>query len=230
MTNSPLVLSPGVPAYAALRDVIRADIMAGRLPAGTRLTTASLVERFGISQMPVREALQALEGEGLITILPHKGATVLSLDAKRVSDIYDLRGAVESLLVRRSVPNLTNAAMKQLRQIHAELSAAVAAGNSSEVFALNTRFHTLINRHADNPEAIGVYDRYVNIVGSLRTQYGFSQFRMQQMEEEHEQILAALLAQDEDRLDAIIRLHVEGAKEDLIERMQAAAPARTGTG
>src|SRR5688500_19806519 len=104
--------------------------MAGRLPAGTRLTTSSLVERFGISQLPVREALQALEGEGLITILPHKGATVLSLDAKRVSDIYDLRGAVESLLVRRSLPNLTNAAMRQLGEIHRDLAAAVKAEDS----------------------------------------------------------------------------------------------------
>lgn len=229
MKNPPLVLTPGLPAYAALRDVMRADIMAGRLPAGTRLTTASLVERFGISQMPVREALQALEGEGLITILPHKGATVLSLDAKRVSDIYDLRGAVESLLIRRSLPNLTNAAMKQLGQIHADLSAAVAAGNSAEVFALNTRFHTLINRHADNPEAVGVYDRYVNILGSLRAQYGFSQFRMRQMEKEHEQILAALRDQDEARLDAVVRVHVEGAKQDLISRMEE-VPAKTGTG
>ncbi len=230
MKTKPLVLTPGLPAYAALRDVIRADIMAGRLPAGTRLTTSSLVERFGISQMPVREALQALEGEGLITILPHKGATVLSLDAKRVSDIYDLRGAVESLLVRRSLPNLTNAAMRQLGEIHRDLAAAVKAEDSETVFSLNTTFHSTINRHAENPEASAVYGRYVNILGSLRAHYGFSQFRMRQMEKEHEKLLKLLRDQDEAKLDDLIRVHVEGAKLDLISRMEAAMPAATGTG
>jgi DNA-binding GntR family transcriptional regulator len=180
--------------------------------------------------MPVREALQALEGEGLITILPHKGATVLSLDAKRVSDIYDLRGAVESLLVRRSLPNLTNAAMRQLGEIHRDLAAAVKAEDSETVFSLNTTFHSTINRHAENPEACAVYGRYVNILGSLRAHYGFSQFRMRQMEKEHEKLLKLLRDQDEAKLDDLIRVHVEGAKLDLISRMEAAMPAATGTG
>jgi len=229
MKTTPLVLPPGLPAYAALRDVIRADIIAGRLPAGTRLATASLVERFGISQMPVREALQALEGEGLITILPHKGATVLSLYPKRIGDIYDLRGAVESLLVRRSLPNLTNAAMAELAAIHRDLKAAVKRSDSGAVFTLNSRFHMLINRHADNPEALAVYDRYVNILGSLRAQYGFSPFRMRQMADEHEQLLDALRRQDEAKLDKVVRTHVVGAKVDLISRMEQEVPAATGT-
>src|SRR6266508_1850881 len=111
---------PGAPTYAALRDVLRAEILSGKIPAGTRLTTASLVERFGFSQMPVREALQALHGEGLIEIQPHRGAGVLPLDITRVRNIYDLRAAIEGLLVRLAVPNLTNAALSQLAQIQQE--------------------------------------------------------------------------------------------------------------
>lgn len=227
MISSFLDLPPGVPAYAALRDHLRADIVSGRIPAGTRLTTASLVERFGISQMPVREALQALEGEGLINILPHKGAKVLSLDARRVSNIYDVRGVIESLLIRLAVPNLTNAAMARLAEIHETLKKEVREGDDESVFALNQEFHKLIYRHAENADALGVYDRYANLLGVLRGTYGFDRLRLRQMVDEHGQILEALRAQDEERLEKLARLHCEGAKVDLVARMEPEGSARS---
>lgn len=229
--RTPFEMRPGVPAYAAVRDVIRAEIMDGEISAGARLTTAFLVKRFGISQMPVREALQALEGEGLIRILPHKGATVLSLDSKRVGNIYDLRGAVEALLVRKCLPNITNAAMAELSEIHRVLKDAVDRGEPRTVFDLNTKFHSLIYRYAQNPEAEGVYDRYAKLLGTLRGRYGFSPFRMHQMVDEHDEILDALRRQDEAELDVLMRSHVEGAKLDLVSRIEIeeAAPPKTGT-
>src|SRR5918997_1452748 len=98
-------------AYSALTDILREEIVSGRLAAGSRLTVEDLASRYGVSTMPVREALQRLRGEGIIVLLPHRGARVVSLDENLVSNIYDLRGAIESLLARRSLPNLTNAAM-----------------------------------------------------------------------------------------------------------------------
>lgn len=220
-----LLSGTGTPAYAVVRDTIRSEIMRGRLLPGARLTTASLVERFGISQMPVREALQALEGEGLVTILPHRGATVLSLDEKRVVDIYRVRGSIEGLLACLSLPNLTNAAMSEIAAVHRELKEVLARGEQKAIFPLNARFHNLIYRHADNPEALGIYDRYAGILGALRDRYGFSALRMRQIADEHEEILQALRTQDEARLEAVVRLHMEGAKADLVARMrQDAAP------
>lgn len=220
----------GLPAYAHIRDTIRSEIMGGRLQPGTRLTIASLVERFGISQMPVREALQALEGEGLLTILPHRGATVLSLDEKRVVNIYRVRGAVEGLLARLSLPNLTNAAMKEIAVVHRELSAVLADGNQDAIFPLNTRFHNLIYRHADNPEALAIYNHYAGLLGALRDRFGFGALRMRQIAEEHEEIVVSLRMQDEDRLEAVIRLHMEGAKDDLVARMRRAPITAAGSG
>ena len=210
----------GIPAYAVVRDAIRNQIVAGRLRPGSRLTIRSLVDQFGISQMPIREALQALEGEGLITMLPHRGATVLQLDPKRVGDIYDVRGAIESLLMRLSVPNLTNAAMAELTAIHEEFKKSRRLGDQQAVFALNSRFHSLIYRHANNPEAQAVYERYTNILGALRDRFGFSEARMYRIEAEHAQIIEALRAQDEVQLENVVRAHMEGAKADLVSQMQ----------
>ena len=228
--TTPLELSPGIPTYAALRDRLRAEILSGKIPAGARLTTASLVKRFGISQMPVREALQALQGEGLITIAPHRGAGVQRFDAKRVRNVYDLRGALESLLIRLAVPNLTNRAMAKLAELHRQIAERVAAEDFGEVFDLNREFHNLIYRHADNDEALQSYDRYAQLLGTLRAHFGFSRTRMRTMVSEHEEILETLRIQDEDRLALLARSHMEGAKADLLARMAEAppVPARRG--
>ncbi|MBZ9894366.1 GntR family transcriptional regulator [Mesorhizobium sp. B2-2-4] len=219
--DTPLDLLPGVPAYAAIRDFIRAEILSGRLAAGTRLTTGSLVQRFNLSQMPVREALQALEGEGLVTILPHRGATVLSLDAGRVANIYDLRTAIEVLLVRSSLPNMTNSTMAKLVALHEELAAAAERRDVHTVFELNLRFHDLLYFHADNPEARGIYDRFAKLLGTLRGRYGYSEARMFDMVEEHERILQALRNQELARLITLVRDHANGAKADLVASIRA---------
>jgi len=208
-----------LPTYASLRDTLRQEILSGKLAAGTRLTAASVVERFGYSQMPVREALQALQGEGLIDIQPHKGASVLPLDARRVRNIYDTRAAIECLLVRLSVPNLTNSAMARLAAIHEDFTAASQSHNVEAIFNWNNAFHDLIYRHADNDESLVIYDRYAILLGSLRGTHGYSADRLAQMVTEHETILQALRRQDVPWLEATTRAHVEGARDDLLQRM-----------
>ncbi|MGV6873552.1 GntR family transcriptional regulator [Pseudochelatococcus sp. B33] len=226
LETAKLEIEPGVPTYAVLRDRLRAEILSGKLPAGARLTTASLVQRFGVSQMPIREALQALEGEGLIEIAPHKGAAVLPLDATRVRNIYDLRGALEALLVRLAIPNLSNRAMAQIAATHHQMVEAVRKGETAQLFALNHQFHDLIYRHADNDEAFSMYNRYASLLSSLRETYGFSAGRLDQMMKEHGEILAALQAQDEARLTSLTERHCEGAKLDMLDLMQNEAYGR----
>ncbi|SHG68005.1 DNA-binding transcriptional regulator, GntR family [Pollutimonas bauzanensis] len=215
-----LEIPPGVPTYAALRDRLRAEILSGRLAAGSRLTTASLVQRFGVSQMPVREALQALEGEGLLEIAPHKGAAVLPLDEARVRNIYDLRGALEALLIRLAVPNLSNRAMAQLAAAHEHMKEEAKKDDPARLFALNHQFHDLIYRHADNPEAYAMYNRYASLLCSLRERYGFGVLRIRDMLAEHEEILGLLRSQDEGRLSSLAERHCQGAKFDLLNLMR----------
>ena len=88
------------PTYARVCELLRKDILSGQFPPGARLKIAELSQAYGVSQMPIREALQQLQGEGLLDILPNRGASVRTVDARMVRNIYDLRGAIESMLVR----------------------------------------------------------------------------------------------------------------------------------
>ena len=115
-------------SYEVLTDKLREEIVSGRLPAGARLAIEDIAERYAVSTMPVRQALQRLQGEGIIELLPHKGARVVRPDLEFVANVYDLRGAVESLLARKCLPRITNAAMQRLDELHSEFVAVVDEG------------------------------------------------------------------------------------------------------
>jgi len=213
--------------YAALTDLLRQEIVSGKLPADSRITVADVASRYGVSQMPVREALQCLQGEGIVVLLPHKGARVLSLDAHFVNNMYDLRGAMESLLARLALPNLTNAAMKQLEEIWQQIDQTAKNGDEKRLLALNGEFHRLLYRHADNPIALEIYNRYSGLMGTLRQKYGEGPGRLEEMSAGLAGVLDALRAQDAERLANLVSLQCELAKKDLLGLMGQAWQAQT---
>lgn len=219
MPDVRLTAPVGTPAYAALRDQLRKDIVSGAIPNGTRLTVFELVRRYGVSQMPIREALQALQGEGLVNILPHRGARVLSLDAKFIRNVYSIRTAVELLLASSSLPNIGGDEIHELEAIQKRFALAAQHGDADEVFALNREFHYTIYRHADNDEAVRIYDHYNALIGALRRVYDFGPARRERMVAEHEDTLAALRSRDGARLTSSIRAQCERGLGDVLASM-----------
>ena len=206
--------------YAVLTDILRQEIVSGNLPEGSRITVAEVTARYNVSQMPVREALQCLQGEGIVVILPNKGARVLSLDRHFVNNVYDLRGAVESLLARLALPNLTNAVMARLEEIWQKIDQAAKAGDEKLLLSLNTEFHQLLYRHADNPIAFEIYNRYRGLMGTLRQKYGEGPGRLEEIAAGLAEVLSALKAQDAERLSALSQQMCEQAKKDILKLME----------
>src|SRR6185312_15044925 len=111
--NSP----QGVPAqtnYTRLRDLIRADIVEGRLPSGARLKIDELAKRYESSAIPVREALQQLQGEGVVVFLPNRGASVRRIDADFLRNIHEVRALTEPFLIRWFARHRTEAQLEAL--------------------------------------------------------------------------------------------------------------------
>ncbi len=209
----------GTPTYVALTDLLRRDILTGQIPHSSRLTTEELMARYGASQMPVREALHALQGEGLLTILPRKGARVLTLDARFVRNVYDLRRTIEAYLAGSSLSNIREQDIPPLEAIQRRFAAAVHVATAEQFFNLNREFHLALYRHADNPEALRVYDHYHALLGSLRHVYGYSPERRTRMVADHEDTLAALRTRDKERLTHSIQTQSDQGMEDLLANM-----------
>ena len=201
-------------------DRIRADILSGAFGAGERIKIGELAERYTVSAMPIREALRTLDGEGLVTIIPNKGARVRSVDSDFVRNLYDIRGALEAMLVEYACNNMTFPARQEIEAIQAELEEAAARDDTLGVLAANARFHGVINRLGNNPEAVRLLGMGQNLIISLRRQFGFQSGRLNGIVSEHRALMEALWARDVSRAVSIARMHTTSARDDLITSMK----------
>ena len=208
-----------VPAYAWVCQQLRQDILAGTFAWGARLKIAQLAQRYGVSQMPIREALQRLQGEGLVTIQPNCGACVRRVDDKFVADIYDLRGALGELLISRAIPRITSDDIRALEIIIDTHQQAERRGELSASLEYNKQFHRVIYRVADNPDATEILERYWELIDALRRQFGFAPGFLAKIISGHRRLLAAISQGDIDAALRLARENCEQSMHDLIAQM-----------
>ncbi|WCS27184.1 GntR family transcriptional regulator [Methylobacterium sp. NMS14P] len=169
---------------------IRRRILDGRYPAGSQLRQDGLAAEFGASRIPVREALFQLEAEGLVRILPHRGAMVAPLSPADAAEALELRGALEPRLLALSAPRLTDDDYARADALLEEYAAALRAGATARWGALNTELHLLLYGRAERPRALG-------LVGSLlaecdrytRLQLSTDSAELERADREHREIV-----------------------------------------
>ena len=169
---------------------IRRRILDGRYPAGSQLRQDGLAAEFGASRIPVREALFQLEAEGLVRILPHRGAMVAPLSPADAAEALELRAALEPRLLALSAPRLTDDDYARADALLEEYAAALRAGATARWGALNTELHLLLYGRAERPRALG-------LVGSLlaecdrytRLQLSTDSAELERADREHREIV-----------------------------------------
>ena len=137
---------------ASMRD----EILHGALPPGARLRQEKLAERYGTSRIPIREALRALEYEGLVRSSPYRGFTVTELDADDVEEVYDLRIVLESHAVRLAVPLMTDDDLRELEGMYREMTTAAPG---EEQLAARERFYIRLFSLTGQPRLVGLISR-----------------------------------------------------------------------
>jgi DNA-binding GntR family transcriptional regulator len=217
----------GTTNYRIVADVLRRAIINGVFEPGERLKLMELSRRFKVSGAPVREALQQLEAEGLVVLLPNRGASVRSVDERLLRDIYDLRAAIESVLTSRFVEVATDEDKKRLAGIDEQYAKAAQRPVVAKLLALNREFHGLINAVAGNEEAAKVLTRYHSLTWALRLKYGLSNARIAQIRLEHREIVTLALKGEKGMAAQAAADHVHGALAELIALMHAGSPAVT---
>src|SRR5919197_2325713 len=135
---------------------VRKAILSGVLEPGARLRQEELADAFGTSRIPVREALRALEYEGLVTSEPHRGFTVTALDADDIEEVYDLRILLESEAVRRPLPLLTD---EDLEELEALFTAMQEATDPDRQLAARERFYLRLYSVTGRPRLVGLIMR-----------------------------------------------------------------------
>jgi DNA-binding GntR family transcriptional regulator len=202
---------------------IRRDIVSGVLAPGDRLRVAELSTRYGVSHIPVREALRQLEGDRLVVIDPHKGAILRGVTPKFVRDMHDTRAALETLLVRNAAERITPQGAEELAQLADAYEQAAASGKAAAMVEANLNLHRRIAVLADNPVAADIMEQGWELVVSIRQRYGFGASRIAAIIDQHRRLVEAIGSGDPNTAVQIAMEHCLDARDDLLARMKDAA-------
>jgi len=206
---------------ARVERAMRRDIISGALAPGGRLRVAALSTRYGVSHIPVREALRQLEGDRLVVIDPHKGAILRGVTPKFVRDMHDTRAALETLLVRNAAERITAEGAEELAQLAAAYEQAAAIGQAAAMVEANLALHRRIAILADNPVAADIMEQGWELVVGIRQRYGFGASRIAAIIDQHRRLVRAIGTGDEDAAVQIAQEHCLDARDDLLARMKA---------
>ena len=190
-------------------DHLRAEILASRLAPGTELGEAILAGSLGISRGPVREALWQLAAEGLVTIVPRRGAVVKTLTRQEFLDAYQVREALESLAIKLAVPRLTETDKGELRRMCERMESEAAAGNTERFFEINHDFHSLLVRASGNQKLEEMHAHLIVQMGRLLKKSVDLRGGVERSAAEHRDILAAVEAGDPVLAARLLEEHIE---------------------
>jgi len=204
------------PVYRRVADELRVMILGNELAPGTWVRMQAMADRFGVSVQPVREALQLLQGEGLLVMHPNRGAQVKGLDRNRLVHIYEIRGALESFMARRFAEHASPADLRALEAVQVQHDAALDANDSTVVSRINGLFHALINGHGNNAEALALIRRYYDLSSTIRRRFGFSHLYAKRVRTEHHALLDAFRRHDGVAAAEVGLLHVRGTLDDIL--------------
>ncbi|MDB5530702.1 MAG: GntR domain protein [Devosia sp.] len=203
-------------SYRRVADTIRDRIIAGTYTPGMRLKVPTLCIDLAVSSNPVREALQQLQGEGLVVIAPNKGATVRPIDARLIREIYEVNGILDAFFAGRAAQIATDEQIMELIAIHRKLEQAMLKGDVPKRADNNHQFHSLLGEISGNREALTVRLRHRNLMRAMRMKYGFSADRESIVLGEHEEIISAISARDVARAEYAAKMHCLRSCDDII--------------
>jgi DNA-binding GntR family transcriptional regulator len=192
-------------AASRLRDML----VQGRIAPGSKLNERELAEKLGVSRTPLREALKVLASEGLIEILPSRGAIVRSFTPKDVWDTLVVLGHLEALAAELTCKQASDAEIAAVRSLHDQMMAQYAARNRMEYFKLNQAIHGAIVTLSKNDTLRALHDNLQARLKRIRYVGNESAPKWQGAVDDHAEIIAALEARDGARLGAILRQHMD---------------------
>jgi len=210
---------------ASRKDVVvsllRNAIRDGRLAAGSRLDQNEIAASFGVSRMPVREALKQLELEGLVAVFPYRGVEVARLESAQIDELFAIRIALEKLAVERAVANLKPRQIVRLRGILATMDQLVDTDDDDERWMrLNHSFHSIINEACCWPRLIALIDQHRDNVDRYVRSY-LRLYGRQQSQSEHWELLEACASGNAAAAQEVIARHLANTARTLADALRA---------
>ncbi|NNM72793.1 GntR family transcriptional regulator [Enterovirga aerilata] len=194
-------------------DRLRELIREGELEPRARVNELELSERFGISRTPLREAIKILATEGLLELLPNKGARVASISAEETGEAIEVVAGLEATAAELACRSITDREIEAIGEKHARMVEAWKREDNVAYFTLNREIHEAIMAAARNATLQGIYATLSGRIQRARYAAHKTPEQWRRAVDEHEEMLRLLRARDGERLAALMRRHIRGKVE-----------------
>lgn len=187
---------------------IREDILAGRYLPSVELREKAIADEFGVSRTPVREALRQLELEGLVTIVPNKGAEVVGISKKDIKDIYEIRSHLEGLCAKWATLNITSEELDELDENIYLSGFHMQKEHFEQVLELDNKFHEVLYKASNSKMLDQVLSDFHHYVERVRKITLSQQERAKKSIEEHQKIVEAIRNKDVIKAESLATEHI----------------------
>ncbi|MDH3669349.1 MAG: GntR family transcriptional regulator [Rhodospirillales bacterium] len=217
-----------LPLTQQVASRIRDMIVQDELVPGQRVRERALAEQLNVSRTPLREAIKILAAEGLVEILPNKGARVADPSPPEVRDMLRVLGALEALGGELACAEASDDEIEEIKALHFEMQAAFTRKDRLEYFKTNQKIHRAIVASSHNQSLIETHDRLNARLYRVRFQSNLRNRTWPTAMDEHNSILDALIRRDGERLPAVMRAHLGSTWEKVSELMKQALSTSGG--
>jgi DNA-binding GntR family transcriptional regulator len=200
---------------------IRTMLVEGDLPPGAKLNERALCEQLRVSRTPVREAIKLLAAEGLVDLLPNRGAVAVRLTEADVLHTFELLATLEGMAGELAAQRIDDTERAELRALHLEMKACHVRRDLSGYYRLNARIHSLINLAARNPVLTSTYNSINARVQSLRFRTNQNEDKWKRAMSDHERMIEAIDARDSAMLRAVLVAHLNNKRDTVVDLMRA---------
>jgi DNA-binding GntR family transcriptional regulator len=213
----------GLHEQAAAR--LRQMLVENRIPPGAKLNERALAEVLQVSRTPLREAIRMLAAEGLVELLPNRGAKALALTETDVMNTFEVMAGLEALSGELAAERITDAELAEIRALHFEMLAAYTRRDLPAYYALNARIHGAINAAACNPVLTHTYNQVNARLQALRFRSNQDGEKWKNAVQEHERMVEALAARDPQALRSVLAAHLRNKRDVVVEQLRTAQAA-----
>lgn len=210
--------------FLPLRDVVfntlRKAILTGELKPGERLMEIHLASRLGVSRTPIREAIRKLELEGLVTMIPRRGAEVAQITEKSLQDVLEVRRALDVLCVELACDRITSEEKTALKKACEAFEQATVSGDATTIAEADVALHNIIVQATGNQRLIQLINNLSEQMYRYRFEYIKDEKGHDNLISEHRMIYESILQGDRKKAAEAARLHIDNQEKSIIRQIQ----------
>jgi len=217
-------LSIPIDDYLPLRDVVfntlRQAILTGDLKPGERLMEIHLANRLGVSRTPIREAIRKLELEGLVIMIPRRGAEVAQISEKSLKDVLEVRRSLDALCAELACDRITQDGIEALKDACAEFEEATKTKDAKIIAAADVALHDIIIEATSNDRLISLINNLSQQMYRYRFEYIKDESQHENLALEHQAILNAIMNRDKEAAAIAAKNHIDNQENSILKQIK----------